>query len=92
MVGTAEKYVGRCVSTAARNSVGWKRPMTVSCPPTIIGIRKLMQIALTWNSGSTSRQWSSPVTLMCSAVIAAIAPTLPWLSITPLGLPVEPLV
>ena len=48
--------------------------------------------ALAWKSGRTSRQWSSEVMAMASAMLAVMASTLPCVIITPLGRPVEPLV
>jgi hypothetical protein len=47
---------------------------------------------LTWNSGSTSRLRVSAVISNQSMMILAVAPTLAWSSITPLGRPVVPLV
>jgi len=47
---------------------------------------------LTWNSGSTSRQLSSGPNLIHSPIEEPIATRFEWSSITPFGLPVEPLV
>ena len=75
-----------------RKGSGENLPMTVTWAPASIGESTLTRRALLWNSGKMSRQWSSRVIVMRSTICAAIARRLPWSSITPLGLPVEPLV
>ena len=92
MAGTAEKYVARYRDTAARKVSGANRGRIVTCPPAMIGARQLTRIAFTWNSGSTSRQLSSGLSLIASPIEAAIASRFAWSSITPFGRPVEPLV
>ena len=49
-------------------------------------------IPFTWNSGSTSRLRVSPVISNQPTMISAVALTLAWSSMTPLGRPVVPLV
>ena len=92
MAGTAEKYVARYREIAARKVSGANLGRIVTCAPAIIGARQLTRIAFTWNSGSTSRQLSSGLSFMAWPSEAPIAARFAWSSITPFGLPVEPLV
>jgi hypothetical protein len=77
---------------ALRKVSGANLARIVTCAPTIMGARQLTRIALTWNSGSTSRQWSFGPSLNRSPIEEPIATRFAWSSITPLGRPVEPLV
>ena len=76
MVGTAEKNVGRSRSTWSKKVAGENWPTMLTRPPTRSGPRTLTIRALTWNSGRMSRQWSSAVSRICSAMIDDIAATL----------------
>ena len=92
MVGTAEKKVGLTCSTVAQKVAGWNRSAMNAEPPASSGDTTLTMIPLTWNNGSTSRLRVSAVISNQSMMIVAVALTLAWSSITPLGRPVVPLV
>ena len=92
MVGTAEKKLGLTFSTVAQKLSAWNRSATNADPPASSGDTTLTMIPLTWNRGSTSRLRVSPVISNQSMMIRAVAPTLAWSSMTPLGRPVVPLV
>jgi len=57
-----------------------------------VGDTTLTVIPFTWNSGSTSRLRVSGVISNQPTMISAVALTLAWSSMTPLGRPVVPLV
>ena len=92
MVGTAEKKVGLTCSTVAQKLAAWNRSAMNVEPPASSGDTTLTMIPFTWNSGSTSRLRVSPVISNQPTMISAVALTLAWSSMTPLGRPVVPLV
>ncbi len=76
----------------SKNVEGEKRPVTVVRPPAASGDNTLTRMPLTWNSGRMSKQRSAAVTSSACVIMPTIAVRLAWSSITPFGLPVEPLV
>ena len=76
----------------SKNVEGEKRPVIVVQPPAASGESTLTRMPLTWNSGRMSKQRSAAVTSSAVVIMATIAVRLAWSSITPLGLPVVPLV
>ena len=86
-VGTSDTWVAPTPSTSTGSNDG----STVSdVPMTIARVTTLSPP--TWDSGRQASQWSSWVTSSRAHVATADARTASWVSTTPFGTPVEPLV
>ena len=92
MVGTAEKNVGLARWTVAQKVAASNRSAMNVVPPASSGDTTLTMTPFTWKSGRTSSERVSSVISNQSTMSSAVARTLAWSSMTPLGRPVVPLV